>query len=61
MGVHLSHVFWVVLQTAYELCDWVVLEADLVDSVEQGEPGETEGEREGEGGLLINRPINIRM
>lgn len=46
MGVHLSHVFWVVLQTAYELCDWVILEADLVDSVEQGEPGEREGERE---------------
>lgn len=32
------HVFWVVLQTAYELCDWVALEADLIDCVEQRKP-----------------------
>lgn len=30
--------FWVVLQTAYELCDWVALEADLIDCVEQRKP-----------------------
>lgn len=31
---------WVVLQAADELCDWMALEADLVDGVEQREPAE---------------------
>lgn len=31
------HVLWMVLQTAYELCDWMVLVADLIDCIEQWE------------------------
>lgn len=34
------HVLWVVLQTAYELCDWMALVADLIDRVEQWKPGQ---------------------
>lgn len=30
---------WVILQTAYELCDWMALVADLIDCIEQWEPG----------------------
>lgn len=33
---------WVVLQTSYELCDWMFLKADLIHCVEQWEPGRKE-------------------
>ena len=36
------HVLWVVLQTSYELCDWLVLKADLIHCAEQWEPGRRE-------------------
>jgi len=41
--VWFSHVLRVVLQTADELCDWMALEADLIDCVEQRKPGEGGG------------------
>lgn len=42
------HVLWVVLQTLYELCHRVALIADLIDCIEQWEPG-GRGEEEEEG------------
>lgn len=32
---------WVVLQTLDKLCDWVAVEADLVDSREKRKPEDT--------------------
>lgn len=31
------HVLWMVLQTAYELCDWTALIADMIHRIEQRE------------------------
>lgn len=39
---------WVVLQTLYELCHRVALIADLIDCIEQWEPGGRKEEEEEE-------------
>lgn len=39
MSLLFLHVLWVVLQTLYEICDGMALIADLIDCIEQWEPG----------------------
>lgn len=45
---------WVVLQTGYELCDWMALVADLIHCIEQWEPG-------GRGGIVECIKINTGL